>query len=459
MHRIALATISSALLLAGAAATSPGASADTAVPAPTAAPAVLLVDDDRQQCPGATFHSVQAAIMEAPAGAVVQVCPGVYTEFVDIDKPLTLLGQPEVVDALDCFDPTPSHPDDLDPTRYVVLERPQIAPEDREGNLVTVAAEGVTVAGLVLQGATSPAGAPNPVDAAVNLESGSAGAWVHHNLFRLNSLGIDLGSDGSATTRVDHNCLRGDLPSEPIRGTWGMASQRQDFLGGIVDHNETFGHTNFAFGVGDTASTRQSVFASNVSRQDDIGFTVNDSSNVSIADNDVHPKRFGVLFIGGNESIDVTDNRIEGGRFLGVLFQASGLPSKDVVVSDNKIANFARVLPTDPAFAIGLATNSLRQAGVQGVEIRDNVLRNNLVGLSVQPNNSGIVVRDNKVTGNAQQGIFSRAGVVGALYQDNRILGNGLDARDDNRAANTWIDNVCQTEQTIPIGATICGGD
>ena len=77
------------------------------------------------------------------------------------------------------------------------------------------------MAGLVLQEATTVVPeAPQIEDAALHLKYRSAGARVHHNLIRRNSLGIDLGSDGRAATRVDHNCVRDNR--------WGMASQRQD---------------------------------------------------------------------------------------------------------------------------------------------------------------------------------------------------------------------------------------
>lgn len=55
-------------------------------------PATLLVDDDKVQCPSATFTSIQAAVLAAGAGDKINVCPGTYPEQVNITKPLTVQG-------------------------------------------------------------------------------------------------------------------------------------------------------------------------------------------------------------------------------------------------------------------------------------------------------------------------------------------------------------------------------
>jgi hypothetical protein len=51
----------------------------------------IVVDDDGR-CPGTDFTSIQAAVNAAPAGSVIQVCPGTYNQQVVINKPLTVRG-------------------------------------------------------------------------------------------------------------------------------------------------------------------------------------------------------------------------------------------------------------------------------------------------------------------------------------------------------------------------------
>jgi nitrous oxidase accessory protein NosD len=52
----------------------------------------LLVDDDKVQCPAATFTSIQDAINAANPGNVIRVCPGTYREQISIDKSLSIEG-------------------------------------------------------------------------------------------------------------------------------------------------------------------------------------------------------------------------------------------------------------------------------------------------------------------------------------------------------------------------------
>ena len=52
----------------------------------------LLVDDDKVQCPTATFTSIQDAINAASPGNLIRVCAGTYAEQLSIDKSLSIEG-------------------------------------------------------------------------------------------------------------------------------------------------------------------------------------------------------------------------------------------------------------------------------------------------------------------------------------------------------------------------------
>ena len=377
---------------------------------------VVVVDDDGMQCPNADAATVQEAVDTARDGALVRVCPGVYSDFVTIDKPLTLLGRPDVA-ALDCFaDELP----DLDPTRYAVLQRPTGQP----GNLLTVEAPDVTIAGLVLEGATTvvPEG-PSIYDAAVLLRPNSSPARVRHNLIRDNDLGIDVGSVAGTRTRVDHNCLRDNR--------FGLASQRADFVDGRVDHNETFRQTIISFEVGwSRQSNIRTTYEANVSRQN--GTTSGSSS----------------FYVANSSSVILTGNQVIGGIGSGIqLTPGAGATSTDIELIGNEVSGVN--------IGIGIGTDPQGRPSVDGALVDSNTVTGNTVGLSVQRGNRSVTVRGNVARDNAQVGIWSRPLAAGHVYEANTMLGNGVaDARDDNRMANTWVGNACVTD--LPAG-TICG--
>lgn len=52
----------------------------------------LLVDDDKVQCPNATFTTIQSAVLAASSGDRINVCPGTYHEQVKVTRRLTIQG-------------------------------------------------------------------------------------------------------------------------------------------------------------------------------------------------------------------------------------------------------------------------------------------------------------------------------------------------------------------------------
>src|SRR6266511_6300380 len=69
------------------------------------APPILVVDDDGAQCAKADFATIQAAVDAAPEDGLVRVCPGLYAEQVSVAASLTIRGDAETVEAVDCFSP------------------------------------------------------------------------------------------------------------------------------------------------------------------------------------------------------------------------------------------------------------------------------------------------------------------------------------------------------------------
>jgi hypothetical protein len=57
----------------------------------------ILVDDDKVQCPTATFSTIQAAIDAASPGEHIRVCAGTYHEQLTIDKSITVAADNGVV--------------------------------------------------------------------------------------------------------------------------------------------------------------------------------------------------------------------------------------------------------------------------------------------------------------------------------------------------------------------------
>lgn len=76
-----------AFVLWGAIAFTPNAIAQSGS---NSAPATILVDDDKMQCPDATFSTIQGAVYAASPGEHIRVCAGTYPEQVVIDKSIVL---------------------------------------------------------------------------------------------------------------------------------------------------------------------------------------------------------------------------------------------------------------------------------------------------------------------------------------------------------------------------------
>jgi parallel beta-helix repeat protein len=430
-------------------------------------PRTWVVDDDGAQCANADFARsdvtpapIQAAVAAAQAGDLIRVCPGRYTESVTVDKPLTLKGDPDALEALDCFDPTPSQLGDLDPTQQAIVDGDGLPAQE----LFNLEANDIVLEGFVLQGASSD---PLPADfrlwrRAINASDGYSGYRIDHNLIRLNTVAIQFGSAGGSESRFDHNCLR--------HNGWGLATDERDLVDARVDHNATFQTRNNAFEP--VAGRVENVtFDHNLSRQDNTSYLIRNSAASRIVANTIESARVGIVAGGGppNIGLEITGNLITnplGGTVLqGIAFAAPPddltPPNSGALVAGNTITG----MRLDGIAAAG-PPNAPRPAVFDSV-FADNVTSDNLRdGIVLRGGNAGNTVRGNIAERNGRNGIYAQ-GAIGNLFEANSMSGNGtgsfvppgVDARDGddpNRTMllNTWVGNQCLTD--FPAG-TICG--
>lgn len=468
MVMVAVATSAAALMLVGP----PAAAANT-----------LVVDDDKVECENAGFTSIQGAVGAAEEGDLIRVCPGEYHESVVVDKPLTLKGDPDAVEAVDCFDPAVAA---LDPTRHTIV--------DPAGTGFSVAfklgANNIDLSGFVVQGAS----------VGIDASDSFSGYRVHHNLIRLNTLfGMDFGSKGTLQSRVDHNCFR-DAASTVINGqnfiTWGLVSELDDdrywlqsvspvdplyrhehareLINAIIDHNSTFKNSAGLEAAGPGHHDKV-TFANNVSLNDGTSIVIQNSDRSQIINNQLRPTNFGVSVGGANSYLEITGNEATTGR-TGIFF-ASPFNSFDVFLQPTTNTTVSGNTVTGQTFTGINAQPANPDLGVPGRLQQSDLLNNTSSGngrhgIALFSGNDDNTVSHNVANENGASGIFAADGATRNMFEQNSMHQNGQnttltgipgtpgkDARDenplvDNKLQNVWLNNDCDTD--FPTGL-ICG--
>jgi nitrous oxidase accessory protein NosD len=415
-----------------------------------ATPATWVVDDDRKQCPRAEKTSINKAVKAARAGSVIQVCPGRYPESVTVDKPLTLKGDADAVDAVDCFDPAPSQPGDLDPAQHVIIEGG--GPSEQE--LFRLRADDITLEGLVLQGVSS---VPLPTDfrlyrRAIDASDAYSGYRIDHNLIRLNTVGIQLGSAGESDSQFDHNCLR--------QNGWALATDERALINAHIDHNETFSTQTVAFEPA-LGRVETVTFDHNHSRQDATSYLIQNSADSRVVANTIESSRLGITLGDSNVRLEIAENVIAnpfpGNVQLGIGTRppGAGVPNTDVIVRDNTITGLA----SSPGLASG--DGIVAAAGPNGTlnhsQLVNNVTSDNKRhGIYLRAGNNHNLVIGNIAERNSGTGVYAE-NALSTIFAGNTMLANALfDARDDAFGSNPWTDNTCLTDN---VGGAICGVD
>src|SRR5438067_1068108 len=156
-----------------------------------AGPRTLIVDDDKQQCPNADFTSINVAIAAAVPGDKIRVCPGLYNETVVADKAgLTLKGSTNSSKTEPCL----RGDDAANPNQDSVVN-----------GAVTLAANGVSLDSFTVQEAPVTS---DLAPAGITTSASFSGYVIRNDVVQNNPNGINLKSNGTTPTLVDHNCIQ-----------------------------------------------------------------------------------------------------------------------------------------------------------------------------------------------------------------------------------------------------------
>jgi hypothetical protein len=218
------------LVFVGAACLAVGAS-------PAAAATTRVVDDDgfavSGNCdvgfPFVTYASIQSAINASSPGDTIEVCPGIYREYVTVNKTLTITG-PSLSDLVDGCEFPPS----TDPTTQAVIRPPLIPLANHE--LVHLSVPGITFESFVIENNLTGPGVLADQPASFSLES---------NLIQNNAIGLEV--DTTAPSTVTGNCFvkNNALPGHVLYGTGrGIFTLGNPLKNLTIDANGLSGHAS-----------------------------------------------------------------------------------------------------------------------------------------------------------------------------------------------------------------------
>jgi hypothetical protein len=419
-------------------------------------PNLLIVDDDRAQCPNADFATaagIQAAIEAAPPGGKIKVCPGSYSP-IDVHKADLWLQAPRTHAAA-------NHCHDGDPFQNAVIEGTNPA------GLVQIRASGVRVEGFTVQGNVSGPG--------VRTDAAGSGYELGFNEIRLNQYGVDLNTNGAAQTELGHNCIRDNAGL-----TVGILTST-GFSNVVIEDNFFTGHRCSSIAnldaagavVCDILQPFKPVADAHVvhnSFVDDGTVFFGAATDVVIAYNEFLRPFGASVVLERTVGADVSHNHLDGANAAsqGIFVGATPTIALDTVIRSNKIERLqGGVSGTFQFFGAGIVVRA------PGVEVSQNWVEfNRGSGIFLGPNADGNAVRGNLVVGNglpgtdglvggqpASDGIRVNLGATGNMIENNR-LGEPLqgndpeeranrdhDCHDNNPSgANLWRHNVGNTE-------------
>ena len=392
-------------------------------------PKLYLVDDDKRQCPFAQFKSINDAILVAPPGTKIFVCPGTYRENVLVSKPgLQLIGPRSVGPKTACL--SSGSPD---PTREAIVSYDPRVPGVTFGFGIDVEASNVVIQGFTVQPALN---APGVSSFGIFARDTTSGNTVRNNVAQNNSVGIDFNSSalpGAAPGFVQRNCLRNN--NHDGGGPFGDGIYSDLGLhNAYIQHNFCTGNPTTCIVLLGSVLVNQNTnieISHNEAVNDGAIWLVNTRNFLVDSNKVINPSNTGMLFGGGDDGGVVSYNDLRGGAAsvhgISIRSDEGGpfVPARNIYVKRNRVAGF----PFDGIqLAEGVTLNT-----VEANRVFDNVM-------------AGIGV----VT--AQLSDMPATPPTNNTIQKNHLRDNNPDCYDDTvgsgtaGTANDWIRNNGETE-------------
>jgi Periplasmic copper-binding protein (NosD) len=342
----------------------------------------LVVDDDKVECPNATFSRIQDAVDAASPGATIRVCKGNYQEQVAIHKPLTIAADSGAV----------LMPGTMQQNTTSLLDGSPVATA-----ILVADTTDVSIEGLIVDGANN--GVPQCSPRLFGIAFQNASGEISHVAIRNFKLGTGLGGCQSGTG-IFVQSGGGGISNVEIE-----KSTIHDFQKNGITANEVGTHVsvhgNVVTGIGPTSGAAQNGIQ--------IGFGAGGAISRNTVTNNLWSPCTAVdtcqavatnILVTQSDGVEVTDNDV-------------GISQVGIFLHGNE----GRVARNE-TFASSVF-DGIRLEG-DGNRVRQNEVFNGAQsGIFVAGNNN--VVEHNKIT-EAAVGILKATGSLGNLIRFNQVF-------------------------------------
>jgi len=348
------------------------------------------VDDDRVECPNATFSRIQDAVDAASPGATIRVCKGNYAEQVAIRKPLTIAADGGAV----------LIPGTMQQNTTSLLDGSLFATA-----IIVADTTDVTIEGLTLDGANN--GVPQCSPRLFGIVFQNASGGISQVAIRNFKLGTGLGGCQSGTGILVQSG-GGGMSSVEIEKSTIHDFQKNGITANEVGTRVSV-HGNVVTGIGPTTGTVQNGIQ--------IGFGAGGAISKNTVTNNLGSPCTAVdactavatnILVTQSDGVEVTDNGV-GGSQVGIF-----LHGNEGLVARNE------------TFASSVF-DGIRLEG-DGNRVRHNqVFSGAQAGIFIAGNNN--VVEHNKIT-EAAVGILKDTGSVGNVIRFNQVFDSPVAVQD-----------------------------